>query len=305
MELVWIYATAGAALAQALRYAALKELNRHLSTLVATYVRILFSFPLQLAYAAGLFWWLGLSIPAMSATFLACSVVTAAGQFLGTALMVRLFQIGNFAVGTMLAKSDVIMTALIGTLLFSEAISGTGWLALVVTMVGVLVTSAGRLPAGAWSGGGLLATVLGPATRIGLASGLLNAVSYLLLKEAIQALDPALPAFARAAWAGLVMTFCSVVMLGGWLVVTERQGLAAIARHQRAGWFLGAMSAIGTVLWFLASSMTNASYVAAVAQVQVVFSLALSRYWFGERIRALELAGIALIVAGVLLFKVA
>jgi drug/metabolite transporter (DMT)-like permease len=101
------------------------------------------------------------------------------------------------------------------------------------------------------------------------------------------------------------MSLCSVVMLGGWLLLTERDGLKRIARHQGAAWFLGLMSAAGTIMWYLASSMTNASYVAAVAQVQVVFSLALSRYWFGERIRPLELAGIVTIVGGILLFKLA
>jgi drug/metabolite transporter (DMT)-like permease len=307
MEFLWIYAAGGAALCQALRYAALKELNRHLSTLVSTYVRILFSFPLQLVYVLALYAWLGLGIPSMSAWFVLCSAITAAGQFLGTALMVRLFQIGNFAVGTMLAKSDVIMTAVIGTVLFNEVISRIGWVALLITAAGVMLTSAGRFPASAWKAGGAgpMAVLFGPATRIGLLSGLLNALSYQFLKEAITALDPELAPAARAAWAGLSMSLCSVVMLGGWLLLTERDGLKRIARHQGAAWFLGLMSAAGTIMWYLASSMTNASYVAAVAQVQVVFSLALSRYWFGERIRPLELAGIVTIVGGILLFKLA
>ena len=59
------------------------------------------------------------------------------------------------------------------------------------------------------------------------------------------------------------------------------------------------------VLWYLASALTNASYVAAVAQVQIVFVLIISRFWFREQIRPLELAGIAVILAGVLLFRLA
>ena len=50
MEHLWIAASVAAALCQALRYAALKELNKHLSTLVSTYVRLLFSFPFQILY---------------------------------------------------------------------------------------------------------------------------------------------------------------------------------------------------------------------------------------------------------------
>lgn len=307
MEYLWIYASAGAALCQALRYAALKELNRHLSTLVATYVRILFGLPLHAAYMGVLLWAMQAPIPAMSSWFLFCSAVTAVGQFSSTALMMRLFQIGNFAVGTMLVRSEVILAALIGTAFFSEVVSGVGWLALCVTVLGVLVTSAGRVPAGAWMAGGSgpLATIFGRSTQIGLLAGLINATCFLLLREAILALDPALPAIVRAAWAGLVMTGFSAAILGSWLLLTEREGLKRIVHFQGYGWFLGVMSAIGTILWFGATAFTNASYVAAVAQVQVVFALALSRYWFGERIRPLELAGIALILAGVLMFKLA
>jgi drug/metabolite transporter (DMT)-like permease len=305
MEHFWIAASASAALCQALRYAALKELNRHLSTLVSTYVRILFSFPLQILYVIAVLAVTGAAIPSMNAWFLICSALTATGQFLGTAMMIRLFQLGNFAVGTMLAKSDVVLTALIGTAFFSEQISGFGWIAILITVVGVLVISGGRLPASAWRSGeiGLLGLLFGKATQLGLAIGLVNAVCYLLLKEAMLALDASVLPVVRAAFAGMMMTTCSTIILGGWLLATERKGLREIAEHQRIGWFLGVMSAAGTIMWYLATVGANASYVAAVAQVQVVFSLALSRWWFNEKIRPLELAGIFTILAGVLMFK--
>lgn len=306
MEHLWIAESAAAALFQSLRYAALKELNRHLSTLVSTYVRILFSFPLQIVYFALVLAIAGMSVPDVNARFVICSALTAMGQFLGTAMMIRLFQLGNFAVGTMLAKSDVILTAMIGSMFFSETISSLGWLAILLTLVGVMIVSLGRLPANAWRQGevGLLDMLIGKATRIGLAIGLVNAISYLLLKEAMQSLDPATPPVVRAAFAGFSMTLFSVVLLGGWLLFKERDGLRRIRHHQGAGWLLGVLSALGTIMWYLATVGSNASYVAAVAQVQIVFSLLLSRYWFNEAIRKMELVGIAAILAGVLMFKI-
>lgn len=305
MEQLWILESAGAALCQALRYAALKELNKHLTTLVATYVRLLFSFPLQIPYVGAVLLWTGAALPDLNLRFLIYAALTAVGQFMSTAMMIRLFQMGNFAVGTMLTKSDVVMTALIGTAIFGEVISGLGWLAILITALGVLIVSAGRMPANAWRQGdvGFLELIAGRATRWGLAIGLVNALSYQLLRETMQALDPATLPIVRAAFAGFAMTFFSVVLLGGWLVVTDRTGLMRIANHQGAGWLLGFLSALGTILWYLATAGSNASYVAAVAQVQVVFSLMLSRYWFKEAIRPLELLGIAAILAGVLMFK--
>ena len=174
MEHLWIAASVAAALCQALRYAALKELNKHLSTLVSTYVRILFSFPFQVLYVAGVLAATGAAMPALNQRFLIYSAVTAVGQFLGTAMMIRLFHLGNFAVGTMLTKSDVVLTAIIGTALFSEDISNLGWLAILVTVVGVMIISAGRMPATAWRAGeiGLVGLLFGKATRLGLTIGL-------------------------------------------------------------------------------------------------------------------------------------
>jgi len=47
------------------------------------------------------------------------------------------------------------------------------------------------------------------------------------------------------------------------------------------------------------------AYVAAVAQVQIAFTLAISWFYFGERVSRLELAGIVTILAGLLLFRMA
>ena len=305
MEHLWIAESAGAALLQALRYAALKELNRHLSALVSTYTRVLFSFPLLALMTAIVLAATGTSLPALSWPFVLYSAAAAICQFLSSAMMIRLFQLGNFAVGTMLAKSDVILTALLGTAFFSEVISGLGWVAILLTVAGVLVISQARAPAGAFrqGGGGFVALVAGQATRWGLGIGLINAFAYLMLKEAMQVLEPGTLPVVRAVWAGCLMTFCSVVILGAWLVYAERGGLLAIRNHQGAGWLLGAFSAFGTLLWFLATVGSNASYVAAVAQVQIVFALLILRYWFKEAILPAELAGIATILAGVLLFK--
>ena len=306
MEHLWIAESTIAALCQTLRYATLKELNKHLSTLVATYVRIIFSFPLQIVYVAAVLLLTGASLPSLNTRFVICSALTAIGQFLSTALMIRLFQMGNFAVGTMLAKSDVILTALIGTAFFSEQISGLGWIAILFTLAGVMTISVGRMPANAWRKGeiGLFELIVGKATGLGLVIGLVNAVAYLLLREAMMALDPAALPVVRAAYAGSMMTVFSVVLLGGWLLFSEPQGLARIRNHQGAGWLLGVLSALGTIMWYLATVGSNASYVAAVAQVQIVFSLLLSRFWFNEVIRPAELIGIATILGGVLLFKV-
>ncbi|MFV0298052.1 MAG: EamA family transporter [Hyphomicrobiaceae bacterium] len=307
MAHLWIAAALLAALAQSIRHASLKELNQHLSIAATTYARMLFGVPFLVLYLWGITEWTGGPLPHPNATFWMFIGFTAFTQVLMTALMVRLFQLGNFAVGIMLTRADVILTALIGTAFFSEVISWAGWGAIAITAAGVLTASAGRMPPSAWKSGetGIGQLLMGPATRIGLAGALVAALSYLALRDAILALDPASPAVVRSAYAATVMTFISFVAGGLYLLVKERGAFVQIWRWRHIAVIVGLASALGSIGWFTASALTNASYVAAVAQVQIVFVMLISRYWFRESLRPLELAGMTLIIVGVLSFRLA
>ena len=305
MAYLWIVAAVLAALCQALRYGSLKELNKHFPVMMTSYARVVFGLPILAAHFGGVLYATGAPLPPLTARFLLLTALVAAGQFLGTVLMVRLFQIGNFAVGTMLAKADAVMTAIIGSLLFSEVISRNGWIAILVTIAGVMIVSLGRLPAGSLRTGHTSAAGLlfGPATRIGLLIALVNAICFLLLREAILSVKSSGGAALDAAVAGTAMSAISSVFLGAWLLATDREGLFRLRRHLPLCCFAGLASGLGTLFWFLGTALTNASYVAAVAQIQIVFAFAISRYWFQETVRVTELIGIAVILAGILLFK--
>lgn len=305
MEYLWIFSSIAAAFFQSMRLGALKQLNQTLSVTATSYVRVLFTLPFLTIYLLGLCLTMGEPLPAAHARFLICTCIAALGQFVGTVLLVRLFQIGNFAVGTMLQKTDVLMTAVIGSLFFSQVISAGGWLAILVTACGVLLISAGRLPAAArpMARSGLGELLFGPSTRIGLLTGLLFGLSYLFLREAILALDPGASALMRSAFAAFAMTTWSFLIVGVWFLLFERHALRNVRGFFRLCTFLGLTSALGTIFWFFASALANAAYVAAVAQVQIVFTLAISWFYFGERIKRLEFAGIIIILAGLVLFR--
>lgn len=307
MEHLWIVAALSAAFFQSLRHAALKELNRHLSATVTTYVRMLFGLPMLALYLVAVMHWTDRALPALSPRFWFFCGITAVTQVVMTLLMVHLFRLGNLAVGVMLTKADVILTALIGSALFSERISGIGWIAIFLTLSGMVTASAGRLPATAWSKGdtSIADLLLGPAARLGLLAALTAAISYLALREAILDVDAAAGPLMRSALAGVAMTFLSFVLVGVWLLVTERAELARLRHWPGLCLFLGFVSAAGTIGWFTASALTNASYVAAVAHVQIVFVMLISRYWFKETIRPLEYVGIALILTGIVVFRLA
>ena len=137
----------------------------------------------------------------------------------------------------------------------------------------------------------------------GLASAFWFCLSYLFLREASLSLDQG-PMFYRAAWSVVAVTSIQVVVLGLWLLGQrrERAEFPKLPGLIRPSLFIGITAALGSIGWFTAMAMQNASYVKAVGQVEVVFTVLISTLWFRERITAFQYAGIATIVVAVLLF---
>lgn len=301
MELLWIPISVFAALMQAVRTAAQKALNARLSTWMTTYVRSIYGLPFMLVYLWVVVRIEGIGAPHFSAEYLANCAATAISQVTATFLLIFLFRLSNFAVGTMLSKTDVMQTAIIGSLLFSEAISPVGWIAIILTVLGVILISAGRARAALPGAEGLPRALVSPATLVGLATGFLFCLSYLFLREATLVLDEGSRPW-RAAWTMVVVTSMQVVGLGLWLLVTEAREFARLPGLVRPSLFIGLTSAMGSVGWFTAMALQNASYVKAVGQVEVIFTVLISTLYFRERISAPEYVGIGTIVLGVILF---
>ncbi len=142
---------------------------------------------------------------------------------------------------------------------------------------------------------------MSPATLVGLLTGFSFCLSYLFLREASLVLDVGSRPW-RAAWTMVVVTSMQVVGLGIWLLLSDIREFARLPALLRPCLFIGVTSAMGSVGWFTAMALQNASYVKAVGQVEVVFTVLISTFYFRERIRRIEYVGIATIVIGVLLF---
>ena len=300
MELIWIPISVLGALMQAVRTAGQKSLNARLSTMVTTYVRSIFGMPLLLLYLWAVSAGTGQSIPEIHAPFLLYSLGASIAQVAATVFLIQLFTLRNFAVGTTLTKTDTMLTAVIGSIFFSEVISGTGWLAVALTLAGVILISVARVGVRVFAiqGGGFEAW---KPTFIGFASALGFCLSYLFLREASLSLGEG-DFLIRAASTVVAVTGFQVVFLGLWLFIREREGLMAMLPDWRLCAFIGVTSAVGSICWFTAMTIENASYVKSVGQVEAVFTLLISSLYFKEKFTVTELAGIAVLIAGVLLF---
>ncbi len=300
MELIWIPISVLGAFLQAIRTAGQKALNAELSTLVTTYVRSFFGLPLLLVYLWLVKEWTGQPFPEFNVRFLAMSLGASISQVAATVFLIQMFTLRNFAVGTTLTKTDVMMTAIIGTLFFSEVITGLGWVAVILTVTGVFMMTFARAGLRAFSVQGEGADAWKP-TIIGLASALGFAFSYLFVREASLSLESG-DVTLRAACSVVTVISIQVVFFGAYLLWREPDGLKAMFPNWRLCTFIGVTSAVGSICWFTAFALQNASYVRSVGQVEAIFTLLISHFYFKERFNAAELFGIAVTVAGVLLF---
>jgi len=302
---VWIPLSVFAALMQSVRTAAQKQLNQRMSTMGTTYVRSLFGMPVLLVFLGAATLYTGRGVPEFKPAFLFHTACGALTQVFATALLIQMFRLKNFAVGTMLTKSDLILTAVIGTILFTEQITPLGWIAILVVMGGVILMLLGKAGAATFGapGAALSHLLLGRPTQVALLCALLFSLSYLFLRAATLALGEEHHFLWRSGWTVVLATALQTVCLGLWLAYKEPAVLRQMWPMRGIASFIGLTSALGSIGWYSAFALQNASYVRSVGQIEAVFTLAISWLYFREKITSLELMGIAVTVAGVLMFR--
>lgn len=297
----WIPITLFAVAMQTVRTAGQKRLAATLSPFTVTLVRYLFGLPFVALYLWVVMSGYGLSLPPLNARFIVFATLAAITQIAATMLLIHLFSLRNFAVGTAYVRTEAFLTALLGVLLFGEWISPAGWLAILVSVAGIVLLSITRseLP-----GSRLLKRFGSRAALFGLGAGLLFAICSLSLRQASLSfeLDNALVT------AGLTLLFMvagQALFMSVWLVWRNPAELLGLRNQVSLAWFVGLTSALGSMGWFVAMTLERAAYVKALGQVEFLLALGVSTLFFGERSNRQELTGMALMALGIALLLIA
>jgi len=290
---LWIPLTLGAAAMQTVRTAGQKRLSEDVSDLMATLTRFLFGLPFALVYLGALMGVFSWTPPPVGAEFITFTFIAAVSQIVGTVLLIRMFSYRNFTVGTAYARTEAFLTAVVGALFFSEVIPLPGWIAISTSIVGVVLITVAR---GNRVEGGLLGQLFTPIAGMGVVSGLGFALAALSLRRASLSLgDPNY--LATAALTLVAVIAIETALLGVIIAVRDRGQFAAMRGKLKIGTFIGATSMMGSVGWFTAMTLEQASYVRAFGQIEFVFAMLVSTRFFREQYTRNELMGIALIAA--------
>lgn len=141
----WMFFTILAVVMQSVRTAGQKQMAQSLTAEATTLVRFLFGLPFALIYFS-LLWRINSGQEVvLSANYWLPASLAAVSQNVATLCLVKALTLRNFAVGTALAKTEAIMTALLGSLFFAASLSVLGYVSVCVGVIGVLVASNWRI----------------------------------------------------------------------------------------------------------------------------------------------------------------
>ena len=281
----WIVFTLLAVPMQSVRTAGQKKISEKMSIQATTLVRFLFGLPFAIAYFLVLKNQYQIDSIAVDGGFFMPASLAALAQIIATVCLVKALTLKNFAVATALSKSEAILTAVLGSLLFSAGLSLIGYFSVVLGVVGVLVAAKWKVSLRDLSDN--------QSIRYGLGAGLGFALASLWLRQSSLSLE--LPRLLSAATVLVYMVALQTLICGVWITVTDRVQFSLIKSNLPASLFIGFTSVAGSIGWFTAMSLQNAALVKTLGQTEFVVTLLITYFYFGEKISRQEYLGIALV----------
>ncbi len=289
---LWIAFTIAAAASQTVRNAMQRSLVTTLGTVGATHVRFLFGVPFALVFFAIIlgvaegrwpqFYW-------QTWAFAAEGAVT---QIIATALMLAAMRDRSFVVTIAYTKTEAVQAAVFGLAVLGDHLSVMTAVAITISTFGVMLMSWPKADGGpkqSWK-----------PVALGLLSGAFFALSAIGYRGGILSVTDA--SFVMAATSvmttGLLMQSISLSI---YLGVFHRPTLRAIFAEWKPSLIAGFTGALASEFWFLAFALTTAAKVRTLGLVEVLFAQFVSRRFLNEGAKAREIAGIGLILVGIVL----
>ncbi len=287
----WIVFTLLAVVMQSVRTAAQKQIAQSISVLAATLARYLFGLPFAVLYFLVLKNFYQGEAVTGNAVFYRAAILAAISQIFATVFLIKALTLRNFAVGTALAKTEALLTAILGAVFFSAVLSVTAYLSVLVGVAGVLVASSWKLS--------LRDLTENESIKYGVGAGLGFALASLWIREASLSLDVSRLLSASAVL--LFMVSIQTVMCLLYVLLSERDQLFLLMIRWKSCMFIGFTSLAGSVGWFTAMSLQDAALVKTLGQTEFVVTLLITYFYFGERITLKECLGIVLVAISVIL----
>ena len=289
----WIIFTISGAFFQNLRSSLQKKLNKDLSIIASTYVRFAFALPFAIIVFFLNFGNFEIIFKIIEQkNFLYLTIIASVLQIMFTFTLLYLFKFSNFVVGTSLSKTEVIQVAIFEYFLLKDKLNVFGIFGIIIATIGVIIISIKDLKL-------FFSNFFSKVTLVGLTTGLFLGLSVVFFRAATLSLEDFSSNFDRA----IITLFFGLVvqtfLISIYLFIFERSEFKKFRDNKLESCLAGLAGFLATLSWFFAFTFIQASFVRALGQVEIFFSFMSSKYFFKEKITAIEIIGIIIFVIGV------
>ena len=292
----WVVITVIASLSQTFRSVFQKNIIEDVGVLASAYSRFVFALPF-VALLAVLF--LGAQEIVLLKTislkewfFLIAASIC---QILFTIILIKLFTLRSFAIGIAFSKTEVIQTTLLEIIIIGFILTSHVFLSIIIGFIGMLFMSKQKLIGKLGYNSLFLKQV-----TLGVLCGIFLGLSSVLYKVALDSVTTDLIYKKVLVLSFLALAFQSVIF-GTYIVSTEgKQNVLKLFSIWKKGLPVGFFGCAATFCWFTAFSLVDATFVRAVGQLEIVFSVLISYVFYKEKITGFELIGMSLITISIL-----
>ena len=274
MEHLWVVIVLISTALQTARNAGQKRLAEKLSAASATWVRFVFGLPVAAIYCMFLWNADNPDTRIFNTEFFQYCLLAAICQLTGTFLLILLFKLRNFAIGSTYVRSEAIIAAFIGAIFFEDILSFSGWIAVGISVVGVVLISLTSLE---FKKEQIRSLVFNPSAGIGLLCGLAFGIGSFFIRDASLSLE-GLNFLLTSALTLLSVLLFQTVGLGILVVIKTPADIKKMITLWRQCSFVGVTSVLGSIGWFTALTIQRVTYVKALAQIGFMFALFVSYF---------------------------
>jgi drug/metabolite transporter (DMT)-like permease len=287
---MWLALALAAALFQVLRNTAMKRLGHALDEYINVWGRFTFLLPFALLGCV-----LG-GFAELKPQFFGWCLLFGACQTLSTLALSKALKLSEISLVTALWKISLLVLLGLAWVTVGERPSALGVAGVVLSAAGVYLLNVSHSRLSPWRPLTMLFT--DPGQRYTLLAALLYAPAVITIKQAILASNASMGTLGGYLAASAIMTPIALK--------TSRRHFAEVPRHWRAFVGLGLFAALTTISQGYAYTLTLASYVEAVKQVEILFAMAIGVLAFGEAQRVRESApGAMVMLVGTVLLALA
>ena len=290
---IWIPITIFAAFSQNLRSIYQKKLQKNISNISSTYTRFLFGLPFVFIYFLFLYNYSNTTflVSNINLQFIFYCLIGGISQIIATFLLLKIFMTNNFSVATAYSKTEPIQAAFFGFILLSDPISFIGFIGILIGLIGIMITSIKKV--------NLSINFFNLSVFYGLLSGSLFGLAAVLFRGASHSLF-SIDYILTSSFTLLIAIGIQTLILTIYILIKDIKQFYLLYLNWKDSLIVGFFGAFASICWFYAMSVQNVAYVRALGQIELIFTILASIFYFKEKIIKTEILGILITLTGIL-----